>query len=230
MAGMAAILTMTPLTAAAQGSVSQTNPSTTYIIQKENAKIDTEISKQAGEQGGTAILEGSMSGEFWKMKQWQDKYNSYLKTVQGFASSMQAGSSIYAQGVEILQRMYDLQRAVRQNPQGVGATLALNKLYLDVAVEFIDVYTTLKESVAKGTEKNMLSGSARTEMLWDISDQLSDLNKKLRQLTISIAFHNLTDVWNTYTAGIIRCNKEEIASDAYERWARAAEVARQINQ
>ena len=101
--------------------------------------------------------------------------------------------------MEVLRNIYDLRRAIGSNPVGMAATLSLNDLYLETASEFVKVYTTLKESVAKGGETNMLRGSERTEMLWQLSDQMADLNRRLRQLTISIAYHNMMDVWNRYT-------------------------------
>ena len=75
----------------------------------------------------------------------------------------------------------------------------------------------------------MLRGSERTEMLWQLNDQLADLNRRLRQLAISIAYHNMMDVWNRYTAGLIDRDKGVIASEALDRWRRASEVASVLN-
>ena len=158
------------------------------------------------------------------MKQWEGKYNSYLKTVQGYAESLKAGTSIYADGVEVLRNMYDLRKAVGYNPVGMVATLSLNDLYLEVASEFIKVFKTVKD-VARGGKTNMLRGPERTAMLWRLSDQMADLNRRLRELVISIAYHNMMDVWNRYTAGLIDRDKSVIASEALERWQRASKVA-----
>ena len=132
-----------------------------------------------------------------------DKYNAYLKTARGYADALKAGCSLYADGVQTLQHLYEIQRAINANPVGIGATLAMNDLYLETATEFIKTYRLLKVSVAKGGTDNMLTGAERTEMLWQLSDELARLNAKLRTLAISIAYHNLTDVWNQYTAGMV---------------------------
>ena len=71
----------------------------------------------------------------------------------------------------------------------------------------------------------MLRGPERTAMLWRLSDQMADLNRRLRELVISIAYHNMMDVWNRYTAGLIDRDKSVIASEALERWQRASKVA-----
>jgi len=223
----AMLLALAPLTAVAQ--LSQSNPDQYVIIAEGQKLINDKISDQTTGQQKTAALQGTIASEFTMMKQWEGKYNSYLKTARGYAESLKAGTSIYAEGVQTLQHLYELKRAIGHNPVGMVATLSLNDLYLETASEFIKVYTTLKESLAKGGETNMLRGSERTEMLWQLNDQLADLNRRLRQLAISIAYHNMMDVWNRYTAGLIDRDKGVIASEALDRWRRASEVASVLN-
>ena len=211
-----------PLTAHAQAG--QSNPDQYLIIEEGNSTINDSIKHQTKGQQKTAALQGVIAAEFTIMKGWEGKYVSYLKTVRGYAESLKAGTSIYADGVEVLRNMYDLRKAIGHNPVGMVATLSLNDLYLETASEFIRVFTTLKD-VARGDKTNMLRGSERTEMLWRLSDQMADLNKRLRQLVISIAYHNMMDVWNRYTAGLIDRDKGVIASEALDRWRRASEVA-----
>ena len=222
----AMLLALAPLTAAAQGE--QSNPDQYYIIEQGNSTINDSIKQQTKGQQKTAALQGAIAAEFTIMKQWEGKYIDYLKTVRGYAESLKAGTTIYADGVEVLRNMYDLRKAVGYNPVGMVATLSLNDLYLETASEFIKVYTTLKD-VARGGETNMLRGSERTEMLWQLNDQLADLNRRLRQLAISIAYHNMMDVWSRYTAGLIDRDKSVIASEALDRWRRASEVASVLN-
>lgn len=221
------LLVLAPLTAAAQ--ISQSNPDQYLIINEGQTSINDSIIKQTKGQQKTAALQGAIVAEFTLMKQWEGKYNSYLKTAKGYAESLKAGTSIYAEGVQTLQHLYELKRAIGHNPVGMAATLSLNDLYLETTSEFIKVYTTLKESLAKGGETNMLRGSERTEMLWQLNDQMADLNRRLRQLAISIEYHNMMDVWTRYTAGLIDRDKSVIASEALDRWRRASEVASVLN-
>ena len=219
-------LTLPPLTAAAQ--LSQSNPDQYYIIEKGNATINDSIKSQTKGQQETAALQGAIAAEFTKTKEWEGKYNSYLKTVRGYAESLKAGTTLYAEGVQTLQHLYELRRAIGYNPVGMAATLSLNDLYLETASEFIKVFTAIKD-VARGDTTNMLRGSERSEMLWQLNDQLADFNRRLRQLAISIAYHNMMDVWNTYTAGMIDRDKSVIAAEALERWKRARDVASVLN-
>lgn len=218
----ALIMALIPSMASAQAS--QSNPDQYVIITEGTKSVNNKIEEQTNGQQKTAVLQGTIAAEYTKMKQWESKYNSYLKTARGYAESLKAGTTIYAEGVQTLQHLYDLQRVIGAHPVGMPATLAMNDLYLETASEFIKVYTTIKESVAKGGSTNMLKGSERTEMLWQLSDQLADLNRRLRQLTISIAYHNLTDVWNRYTAGLIERDHATIANEAFDRWKRASET------
>lgn len=212
-------------TVRAQSEAIMTNPDQYVIIAEGQKLINDEINKQQKAMQKTAALQGTIAYEFYRMKVWEGKYNGYLKKAQGFAESLKAGSTIYADGVETLRHIMEIQRAIAQNPKGIGATIAMNNLYTETAAEFLKVFRLLKESVAKGGEKNMLTGKERTEMLWQLADQMEALNKKLRMLAISIAYHNFNDVWNKYTAGIMPLNQAEIASEALDRWRRASQLS-----
>ena len=201
------------------GQVGEANPLQYAAIAEGTSLLNSTINSQTKGMQKTAAFQGTIAAEFTKMKQWEGKYNAYLKTARG-----------YADGVQTLQHLYEIQRAINANPVGIGATLAMNDLYLETATEFIKTYRLLKVSVAKGGTDNMLTGAERTEMLWELSDELARLNAKLRTLAISIAYHNLTDVWNQYTAGMVDKSHAEIASEAYERWRRASTVSQILNE
>ena len=223
-----AVLMGTPASSLAQ--VGEANPLQYAAIAEGTYMLNSAINSQTKGMQKTAAFQGTIAAEFTKMKQWEGKYNAYLKTARGYAEALKAGTTLYADGVQTLQHLYEIQRAVNANPAGIGATLAMNDLYLETASEFIKTYRLLKVSVAKGGTDNMLTGAERTEMLWQLSDELARLNAKLCTLAISIAYHNFTDVWNQYTAGIVDKSHGEIAADAYERWRRASNVSRILSE
>ena len=223
-----AVLMGIPASSLAQ--VGEANPLQSAAIAEGTYMLNSAINSQTMGMQKTAAFQGTIAAEFTKMKQWEGKYNAYLKTARGYAEALKAGTTLYADGVQTLQHLYEIQRAVNANPAGIGATLAMNDLYLETASEFIKTYRLLKVSVAKGGTDNMLTGAERTEMLWQLSDELARLNAKLRTLAISIAYHNFTDVWNQYTAGMVDKSHGEIAADAYERWRRASNVSRILSE
>lgn len=188
--------------------------------------INDTIQHETQAQRKTATAQGAITAEFFKMKQWESKYVSYLKTAKGYAEALKAGTSLYADGVEMLRHIFELKNAIAANPQGIGATLAMNDLYLECAIECIKVYKLLKNSVAKGGNGNMLTGAERTEMLWHLADEMKELNNKLRKLVISIAYHNFTDVWYKYSAGIIPRDHTSIANAAFARWINVPKTSR----
>lgn len=222
-----AVILIVPVLSYAQAA--ESNPAQVVAIDEGNKMINDKISSQATAMQKTATYQGSIATEFTIMKGWESKYNSYLKKTRGYAEAIQAGTTLYADGVETLQHLYELQRAINANPTGIGSTLAMNDLYMETAQEFIKTYRVLKTSIAKGGEENMLTGAERTEMLWELTDALAKLNSKLRMLAISIAYHNLTDVWNQATVGIIPRSHSDIAHDAIDRWKRASEVSMILN-
>jgi hypothetical protein len=210
--------------------VGESNPSQYVAIAEGQTLVNNAVNSQTKGMQKTAALQGSMAAEFTMMKKWEQKYNSYLKTARGYADALKAGTSLYADGVETLRHLYEIRKAINANPTGIGATLAMNDLYLETTTEFIKTYRLLKVSIAKGGTDNMLTGAERTEMLWQLNDELARLNAKLRTLAISIAYHNFTDVWNQYTAGMVDKSHADIAHDAYDRWRRASSVCRILNE
>ena len=57
----------------------------------------------------------------------------------------------------------------------------------------------------------MLTGAERSKILWELNDRLAQFNKRLSQLSISIRYYTMADVWNRATAGMIDRNKVEQA-------------------
>lgn len=214
------ILFSLTLTATAQ-TFEENNGSQIAAIRGGGEKINKAISKQTTSQTKTDLLAGAIGTEFLFIKGWEGKYNSYLKTTQGYAQGLKGAATLYAEGVTTLRHLYEIAKAIKNNPQGVMATVSMNNLYADAAAELIKVYNVLKYTIAEGTQTNMLTGAERTELLWAISDSLQDFNRKLRQLALSIAYYNMTDVWNKATAGMVDRNHGEIARQAYKRWVRA---------
>ena len=223
----ALLLAASPEIAAAQ--VTETNPDQYVIIKAGQAKINDNISEQTKKQQETAALQGSIAYQFTTIKKWEGNYNSYLKTAKGYAEALKAGMSLYADGVQTLRHIYEIKRAIQTNPAGVAATIAMDNLYLEATSEFIKVYSTIKESLDKGGKDNMLNGEERTEMLWELSDRLEDLNRRLRLIAVSIAYYNMNDVWNKYTAGLVDRDHATIASEAFDRWKKARRVSMIFN-
>ena len=208
----------------AKGQANQNNPSQHMAIAEGNIKIDKTINDQINSEEKTLAMQTAMSVEWNSIKTWQKKYNSYLKTTRGYADALKAATTLYAEGVKTLRNLYDLTKAASANPQGIGATIAMNNLYVEVAAEVVKTYSILKKSVALGDSGNMLTGAERTELLWWIEDNMAQLNRKLRKLAVSIAFYNMTDVWHQATAGMIDRSHGDIAEDALDRWKRAQRV------
>jgi len=207
-----------------KGQCVKTNPGEYTAITQGNIDLNKTIGKQTVKMTAIAGEQGAIAAEFHQIKTWEGKYNQYLKTAQGYAEKLKASTTIYATGVQCLLRLYDIEKAIQNNPQGVAATISINNLFAEVVAEFTKTYTLLKNSVAGGGFKNMLTGAERTQLLWTISDQLEELNSKLRRLSVSLAYYNLIDVWRQATAGLGITSKGQIASDALDRWNRARKV------
>ena len=217
------LLLLAPVKLKAQ--IATTNPLEYAALIEGNELINSQISSQTRKQLETAGIQATMVEEFSQIKKWEDKYSSYLQSIQGFASTLKAGTILYHDGVHLFLTLGCIKKAVSDNPQGIVSTAAMNNLYIETAVELVSVFTLLNDAVAKGGTENMLTGAERAKMLWQLEDKLGAFNKKLRQLYLSIRYYTLSDVWDTYTAGTWSGDNGHIAQAAYTRWRRAAKVA-----
>ncbi len=201
-----------------------TNPLEWLALAEGNEAINSEIESQIDGQTRTAVLQNTIAAEFNRIHEWERKYNGYLRTASGYASSLKAASTLYEDGVRIFITLGKLSKAIRNNPQGIVATMSMNNLYIETATELVSVFTLLRNAIAKGGETNMLTGSERSETLWALNDRLGIFHKKLSRLYLTIRYYTLNDVWNNVTAGMLDRDYGDIANIAFDRWRRAARV------
>lgn len=210
------------LSVSAKAQIVTTNPLEYVALAEGNELILGKVKDQMDGQKKTALLQNTIAAEFEQMRQWEKKYNSYLKTASGFASSLKACTHLYNDGVRIFISLCKLKKAISDNPQGIVAAMSMNNLYIETATELVTVFSLLRDAVAKGGKENMLTGAERSQTLWALNDQLSAFQKKLNLLYLSIRTYTMTDVWNNVTAGMLDRNNGEVARMAMNRWRRAA--------
>ena len=212
------------LPVAVKAQIVTANPLEYVALAEGNELILGKVKDQMNGQMKTALLQNTIAAEFEQMRQWEKKYNSYIKTASGFASSLKACTHLYNDGVRIFISLCKLKKAISDNPQGIVAAMSMNNLYIETATELVTVFSLLRDAVAKGGKENMLTGAERSQTLWALNDQLSALQKKLNLLCLSIRTYTMTDVWNNVTAGMLDRNNGEVARMAMNRWRRAASV------
>ena len=212
------------LSVAVKAQIVTANPLEYVALAEGNELILGKVKDQMDGQMKTALLQNTIAAEFEQMRQWEKKYNSYIKTASGFASSLKACTHLYNDGVRIFISLCKLKKAISDNPQGIVAAMSMNNLYIETATELVTVFSLLRDAVAKGGKDNMLTGAERSQTLWALNDQLSALQKKLNLLCLSIKTYTMTDVWNNVTAGMLDRNNGELARMAMNRWRRAASV------
>ena len=208
----------------AEAQIAASNPLEWTALAEGNELINEQIEKQIKGQTQTALLQNSIATEFNQIHKWEKQYNSYLKTVSGYASSLKACTHLYNDGVRIFLTLGKLGRAIQNNPQGIVASMNMNNLYIETATELVTVFSLLRDAVAKGGKDNMLTGAERSQILWALNNQFSAFQKKLNLLYLSIRTYTMTDVWNNATAGMLDRNNGEIAQIAMQRWRRAATI------
>ena len=209
----------------AQAQIAASNPLEWVALAEGNELINGQIDKQIKGQTQTAALQNSIAAEFNRIHQWEKEYNSYLKTASGYASSLKACTHLYNDGVRIFLTLGKLGKAIKNNPQGIIASISMNNLYIETATELVSVFTLLNDAVAKGGTENMLTGAERSKTLWALNDKLSAFSRKLHLLYLSIRYYTLNDVWNNVTAGMLDRDNGEVARLAMTRWRRAAALA-----
>jgi riboflavin synthase len=210
------------LSVTVKAQIVTTNPLEYVALAEGNELILAKVRNQMDGQKKTALLQNTIAAEFEQMRQWEKKYNSYLKTASGFASSIKACTHLYNDGVRIFITLGKLKNAVSDNPQGIVASISMNNLYMETATEMVSVYTLLKNAIAEGGVRNMLTGAERSQTLWALNERLAAFQKKLRRLCLSIRYYTFNDVWASVTAGMIDRDNASIARQAKARWKRVA--------
>ena len=208
----------------AGAQIASSNPLEYVALAEGNELINAQIKSQIEDEQKTALMQNTIAAEFTMIHSWEKKYNKYLKTAEGYASTLKACTSLYDDGVRVFINLCNLKKAITNNPQGIVATMSMNNLYIETATELVSVYTTLKDAIAKGGEENMLTGAERSKTLWALNDRLDAFNKRLNQLYLSIRYYNMMDVWDNATAGMLDRTNGEIAQAALERWKRVSRI------
>lgn len=208
----------------AGAQIASSNPLEYVALAEGNELINAQIKSQIEDEQKTALMQNTIAAEFTMIHSWEKKYNKYLKTVEGYASTLKACTSLYDDGVRVFINLCNLKKAITNNPQGIVATMSMNNLYIETATELVSVYTTLKDAIAKGGEENMLTGAERSKTLWALNDRLDAFNKRLNQLYLSIRYYNMMDVWDNATAGMLDRTNGEIAQAALGRWKRVSRI------
>lgn len=183
---------------------SSSNPIEYTAIGEGEALLSKQIKQQQHCLDTLFVLQGGIVYSQTKMKNWEQKYNSYLKTAQGFASSIKAATTLYAEGMQTLSALWEIKTACKLNPQGIASSISMNNLYAETAVELVKTYRLLKKVVAGEGEGHMLNGAERTKILWQLNSEIEQLNKKFRALALSISLYSFEDVWNRAIAGKIQ--------------------------
>ena len=208
----------------AGAQIASSNPLEYVALVEGNELINAQIKSQIEDEQKTALMQNTIAAEFTMIHSWEKKYNKYLKTAEGYASTLKACTSLYDDGVRVFINLCNLKKAITNNPQGIVATMSMNNLYIETATELVSVYTTLKDAIAKGGEENMLTGAERSKTLWALNDRLDAFKKRLNQLYLSIRYYNMMDVWDNATAGMLDRTNGEIAQAALGRWKRVSRI------
>lgn len=205
-----------------QFSATTSNPGEYLAIKKGEDNILNEISAQTNYRKKEAGIQAELSATTAKIKNWEQQYNKYLKTKEGFADGIAAACQLYLEGVQTLNALWEVSAAKKINPQGVFATMSMNNLYMETAIQFIKTYRSLKKVCKKGGNGNMLNSAERTQLIWNLERELEQLNSKLRRLAVSISVFSFEDVWNRAIAGKIDKSNGMLALEARNRMRRAA--------
>ena len=94
-----AILYMFVLSTRASAQIASSNPLEYAALAEGNELINAQIKSEIDNQQKTALFQNTIAAEFTQIRKWEKKYNSYLKTVDGYASTLKACTTLYDDGV-----------------------------------------------------------------------------------------------------------------------------------
>lgn len=185
------------------------------------------MGQQAAASGEILGYQAAMDVFETKIATFERKYYQYLSedtTGHNFLSYIRTGTSLYISAIETFRHLTEIKKAVGYNAQGILATVGMNDLYLQTAATFCKVYSLLQKCF-NGGDWNMLTGAQRLELLWQLHDNMSELNEYLGRLAWNVAFYRMSDVWERVATSFCTYDKGHIAKEALKRWKRTAETA-----
>ena len=91
-----------------KAQITASNPLEWMALAEGNELLEKQIDSQINGQKKTAILQNTIAAEFNQMHKWQKHYNSYLKDISGYASSLKACTHLYDDGVRIFITLSNL--------------------------------------------------------------------------------------------------------------------------
>ena len=128
-------------------ALTTTDPLLMLAVANGTALVNNQISEETNKMREVGLLQNSIGLQFNGIKTWEGKYNSYLKTARGYAEMLKAGSTLYLDAMVTLRTILEIKRAVKANPEGLAANLAMSNIYIETAMEFIKTFRMLKYTI-----------------------------------------------------------------------------------
>ena len=113
---VALLVTTLISTVKANAQIVVANPLEWAVLVEGNELIDGQIKNETEGMTRTAVLQSTIAAEFSGIKSWEKKYNAYLKSADGFASSIKAATYLYNDGVRLFINLCDIKKAIASNP------------------------------------------------------------------------------------------------------------------
>ena len=114
----------------ASAQIASSNPLEYVALAEGNELINAQIKSQIEDEQKTALLQNTIAAEFTMIHSWERKYNKYLKTAEGYASTLKACTTLYDDGVRVFINLCNLKKTITNKPQGIVATMSMNNLYI----------------------------------------------------------------------------------------------------
>ena len=99
----------------ANAQIASSNPLEYVALAEGNELINAQIKAQIEDEQKTALLQNTIAAEFTMIHSWEKKYNKYLKTAEGYASTLKACTSLYDDGVRVFINLCNLKKAITGN-------------------------------------------------------------------------------------------------------------------
>lgn len=197
------------------------NPADIAVIKTGSDSLTAVYSEEINEQAKISGFQATMNVCLTQIKKYNREYSNYLSTVTPFIKNVNLVRNLYGQGADLIRNTMVLTKVISKRPEGIATSVSLSNIYVELAVEVYKTYSTFKDIISKGGEDNKLNAKERIEMLWLLSDNIRQLNNKIKNITYLIAVTDWQDVWEYYTEGLVPRDARQIARSALRRWRNA---------
>ncbi len=172
----------------------QVDPTLAGAVTVNGALVSGEIDKNNKRQLEIIGINTGIYYNTQKIKEMEETTYKYLSQAQSIVSN----AYDVARSATLMESIYSNLRKcsaeVKNHPQGMVVSLIVSKKYTQIVTESSSLYSYIASLVTKSGEKNLLNSAERNQIMTEVVNRLSMINRDLTSLRYQIQYLRWMDI------------------------------------